>query len=70
MKCATVNSVMPTSYHVFASVFLIGFLEVGLLSQWVKCVHVIYLGMAQIPLLGKCTIFHFLQQGMAVHIFP
>ena len=70
MKCATVNSVMPTSYHVFASVFLIGFLEVGLLSQRVKCVHVIYLDTAQIPFLRNSTIFHFLQQGMAVHIFP
>lgn len=35
-KRATVNGVMPTSFHVFASLFLIGFLEVGLVGQWVN----------------------------------
>lgn len=65
---ATVNSVMPTLFYIFATVFLLGFLEVRLLGQWIK-VYIIYLDIIQIPLLRDSTVFHFLQQGES-HAFP
>lgn len=60
---------MPTPFYGFASVVLVGFLEVGLLGQWVN-VYVICLDVAQTPLLEDCTIFNFLEQGIRVHISP
>lgn len=62
-KSATVNDVLPTSFYIFASVFLIRFLEVGLLGQWIN-VYVIYLDIAQIFLLGDYTIFIPYNKGM------
>lgn len=46
---------MPTSFYVFASVFLVGFLDVRLLGHWVS-VYVIYPDIAPIPLPGYCSI--------------
>lgn len=60
---------MPTSFYIFARVFLVGLLEVGLLGQWVN-VHAIYLDITQIPLLGDCTIFHSLQKWNVFPIAP